>query len=896
MPTATTALPTRLTRLATLARLRLFWEIYAPVLALPALVLAIYFILTVLGLWEVAGDPLRLLALIATVGVIVRGGLAARRLRMPTRSDALRRLETTAGLAHRPLDTLQDHAVLAPDLWPAHVSKARTQANTIHRVGRRPALSLIDRYGLRILMPIALGLAIFMAFGMSLERMRQSLSPTWLAPTNPYAVTFEAWVDPPDYTGRPPIYAQGDAVIRAPEGSTLVVRASGASNLPRPRYIGERGSRFLSPSTLGRNSVEVRTRIESSGQLDWRIGPRRQQFFVDATPDQKPVITTKEPSEIDKRDRLVLVFDASDDYGVEQILLEMVELSDGLNDATAFDANVAEFDTESGGFVEAERRSLKLDLTRHPLAGKKVVARLVAVDGAEQRGTTEPFYITVPDKIFVEPLAKAIVEQRALLLAGDGDYTEPPKTHPDMDASDGTFDTYQTAWRLGRAPAPVQRATELIEAVTDYPDPGLFNDPVVYVGLRHVGKTLRYARSADAIIGLPEHMWKLAIRAEFGVLGTALQEMQEAQEALREGIARRAPQREIDTLFARYNQAVDAYMEELRKNATIVEGNGEGGMQAMGSADEIQALLDAIEEANRVGDTEGARRALAQLAELLENMQMQLTQGGGGGDTSGEDEMSEEMRESLEDLAESLGEQRELDDQTRQAERDAIRREFGEEGSGESLSPQELSERQAEIEQLIEGLQRRLSEQGTEAMPGEGEGEGEESGGGEAGDTGEGQGQAEGDRPGGGNGSGGIDSVQDLLNQSRDGDGQASGGTSGEAFSRARDAMRESQAALGQGELGRSRQAQSETIQALRDAGDALAAERAGDGAEQNGDADPLGRGEDGFASDNAETDIDPRDNAERSREILEELRRRASEAEREQQEQDYLDRLLKRF
>lgn len=896
MPTATTALPTRLTRLATRASLRLFWETYAPVLALPALVLAVYLIVTMLGLWEVAGDPLRLLALIATVGVSVRGGLAARRLRMPTRSDALRRLETTAGLAHRPLDTLQDHAVLAPDLWPAHVSKARTQADTIRRIGRRPALSLVDRYGLRILMPIALGLAVFMTFGVSLERVRQSLSPTWLAPTNPYGVTFEAWVDPPDYTGRPPIYAQGDTVILAPEGSTLVVRASGASNLPRPRYIGERRSRFLSPTTLGRNSVEVRTRIESSGQLDWRIGPRRQQFFVDATPDQRPVITTTEPSEIDKRDRLVLVFDASDDYGVEQILLEMVELSDGINEASAFNANVTEFDTQSGGFVEAERRSLKLDLTRHPLAGKKVVARLVAVDGAAQRGTTEPFYITVPDKIFVEPLAKAIVEQRALLLAGDGDYTDPPKSHPDMDASEGTFDTYQTAWRLGRAPAPVQRATELIEAVTDYPDPGLFNDPVVYMGLRHVGKTLRYARSAEAIVGLPEHMWKLAIRAEFGVLGTALQEMQEAQEALREGIARRAPQREVDTLFARYNQAVDAYMEELRKNATIVEGNGEGGMQAMGSADEIQALLDAIEEANRIGDTEGARRALAQLAELLENMQMQLSQGGGG-DSSGEDEMSEEMRESLEDLAESLGEQRELDDQTRQAERDAIRREFGEEGSGDSLSPQELSDRQAEIEQLIEGLQRRLSEQGAQSMPGEGgreeSGEGE-AGAGEAGDGQAGDGQA-GQEPG--DAQAGEQGQQDGEGQpGGDQAGVGTGGTSGEAFGRARDAMRESQSALGRGELGRSRQAQSDAIQALREAGDALAVERAGDRADQNGDADPLGRGDGGFASDNAETDIDPRDNAERSREILEELRRRASEAEREQLEQDYLDRLLKRF
>ena len=59
---------------------------------------------------------------------------------------------------------------------------------------------------------------------------------------------------------------------------------------------------------------------------------------------------------------------------------------------------------------------------------------------------------------------------------------------------------------------------------------------------------------------------------------------------------------------------------------------------------------------------------------------------------------------------------------------------------------------------------------------------------------------------------------------------------------------------------------------------------------------DPLGRDANGFESDNAQSDLDGRDNAERSREILEELRRRAAEAERDQQEQDYLDRLLRRF
>ncbi|MGB6317808.1 MAG: DUF4175 family protein, partial [Litorimonas sp.] len=519
-----------------------------------------------------------------------------------------------------------------------------------------------------------------------------------------------------------------------PQGSTLVVRASGASALPRPRYIAGPDTRFLDTNELGRNSVEVRTVVEASGVLDWRIGPRRKAFAVSVDPDQIPEIDVIAPAEADQRDRLVLEFDAFDDYGVEQVLLQMVELEDGMVPVTAFDAEPSETDTRAGGFQEAVARSLKLDLTRHPLAGRKVIARLVAVDGAGQRGFSDPFYTTVPDRIFVEPLAKAIIEQRGLLLAGTDEYAPPPATgRPDNDASDGTFDTFQTEWRLGRAPAPVQRTVDLIDAVTDAPDPTLFNDPVVYLGLRHVARSLRYARSADALNGLPDHMWTLANRAEFGVLGTALQEMQEAEAALREGIARRASQREIDTLFNRYNQAVDTYMEELRRSATIGDPSEGGGGQSMGSVDEIQEMLDAIEEANRRGDTEGARQALAALAELLENMQMQINPGGSGGEGEPQDEMTEEMREALEELAESLGEQRDLQDQTRQAERDELIEQFGGEGRADTPSAEELAERQEALEELVEGLREQLAESGerSAAQPGEQEGEtgaGEEEG------------------------------------------------------------------------------------------------------------------------------------------------------------------------
>ena len=919
-------LPSRIARLAAAARARLFWETFAPVFAGPALALSVFLTLTWLGVWEVLGDPVRLAGLLVVVGFLARAVWRAKDRRVPTHSDALRRLETTAGLEHRPLDTLRDHAVLAPELWPAHAQRAGDQARTIRRVGRVPALTPVDRYGLRVVMPIVLGLALFMSLGWAGERTRRALSPSWLSFNNPEAVAFEAWIDPPDYTGRPPTYAQDANTLEAPAGSTLVVRASGAPDLPRPRFVaGGIGGQFLDLRRLGERSAEARTVLDTSGTLDWRIGWRREAWSVSVIPDQAPTIEVTEPPEADKQDRLVVAFSASDDYGVDAVELDMVELNEGLDPAAALGSSeVQTVPTQAGGFKAVEDRTLKLDLTRHPLAGRKVMAWLVAVDGAGQRGRSEAFYFTVPDTIFVEPLAKAIIEQRGLIVAGLADpdgYGPMPDFEADDDFSDGTFSTEQREHRLGRAPQPIQRAVTLMDAVTMFPDPGVFGDPVVYVGLRHANRSLRYARSADELSGMPEHLWKLAMRAEFGVLGTALQEMQEAEAALREGIARRAPQREIDTLFERYNQAVDNYMEELRRNAEMADDDGGGGGgPPMGSTDEIAELLKAIEEANARGDTEGARQALAQLAELLENMKIQLSQGGGGnGEGEPPEEMSEDMRENLEDLAESLADQRELEDRTRQAEREQEQQAFpgpdsqgrdsqgqdsqgqsGEpqadaqvgEGEGAADTPEELAQQQAQIESLIDGLRERLAENGQELQGTAPSGEGQEAG--------EGEQPGAGARPDDRNaqpGGGGREPSDDPDARGGGGDRLAEIREGGDPLERAREAMERSREALENGDLAASREAQRDAVEALREAGEALSQQALAEGQSPGeGGGDPLGRNPDGFNADQADADISEQDSATRSREIQDELRRRASEAEREQQERDYLDRLLRRY
>lgn len=552
----------------------------------------------------------------------------------------------------------------------------------------------------------------------------------------------------------------------------------------------------------------------------------------------------------------------------------------------------------SGSVKRAEEVGAALDLTKHEWAGRKVAGRLVAVDGLGQSAESEEAFFTVPDKIFIEPLAKAVIEQRGLVIEGHAEYAFlPPEPDPKIAP---TFDTYEPDYRMSRAPVSIQRAALLIDVVTDKPAE-LFKDPAIFMGLKNVHGRLRYAREQNDLRGVPEDLWAIAIRAEFGVLGTALEEMREAKAALQDGMARRAPQREIDTLFERYDEAVERYMEELRKKAledgNIQDADGGGGGSGR-NADEIEELLKAIEEANRIGDVEGARKALAQLAELLENMEIQLTRGGSGGE-GGEDslpgEMSEEMKESLEDLADLLGEQRELQDETRQAENEAQKQEGEQNGEqngnnsgsdnsqdGEgTLTPNELAKRQGALEKALDALSGALPKEGETGDSLLSEEKDGKAAGGEENETGEG---------------GGGTQDPDSENEGSAGEEQ----TAAEALAKAGEAMRQSQESLQSGDIPAAGDAQNEAIKALRRAGQALAesGRRDGqgeDGTEEAENEDPLGR-ESGGISDESEADIDTRDNSTRSRELREELRRRSSEQEREKIERDYLERLLKRF
>ena len=892
--TDSSALTKRLTNYVRRAWAQLYWEHYAPVFALAIAIIAVFLIGAFGGIWERIGDPWRLIVLIIAAVFLVRAFLRARLKSRPNLSAARRRVEQDSDVKHRPLDVLDDTPAISEDVWPAHFQQVHRSSEQLQPAKWRHVIAPMDKYYLRYVLPCAIVLAMMVGFGDNAERLRRSLSPSWQSAINPSDINFEAWVDPPAYTGRPPLYFKDKTKIDVPAGSELVARISGSKDAPRLKLQSQRGSRYIKLKRLGPKSFEARTILKTKSTARWRIGTLQKKWALNVLPDTPPSLSVNSDMKADKRDRLSFTYSFEDDYGVEELSLKMRQLTDksGLADKTG-SVNIP---LASGSVKRAEDAEAALDMTKHEWAGRKVAGRLVAKDGLGQTADSEEVFFTVPDKIFIEPLAKAIIEQRGLVIDGHKEYTALPPPHPEDIAP--LYDLYEPEFRLDRAPASIERAALLIDVVTDKPV-GLFQDPAIYMGLRNVHGRLRYAREQKDLRGIPEDLWAIAIRAEFGVLGTAFQEMQEAKQALQDGMARRAPQREIDTLFERYDEAVERYMEELRRKA-IEEGNiadSEGGGQGGQNADEIEELLKAIEEANRIGDVEGARKALARLAELLENMEIQLTRGGQGegGDDSLPGEMSEETKEALEDLADLLGEQRELQDETRQAENEAEGDGEGEndgerenegqqqgqnggEGSagnspGEgSLTPGELARRQSALEKSLEALTEAIPEDGETGSSLLSEEKGEQGGGGEF--------DPESDKPGAGG-------TEDDPNAA-------------EALAEAGEAMRQSRESLENGDIRTAGDAQKEAIQALRRAGQALAESGRqageGEGGEQQADNDnPLGQNR-GNVGDDSEADIDTKDNATRARELREELRRRSSEQDRERLEREYLERLLKRF
>jgi len=438
----TDAAPHKLERKIGLARLALGLERLWAVSLWPVLLLGVLAALVISGLLPQFPALARYVLFAIFAGLYAWSLRPALRLKWPTRADAIRHLEVKSGLAHRPVAALDDRLAQSEQdertgtLWQEHRLR---QLRKVEGLTVAPPVSQwrnLDPRALRVPVALAVLASFFLGQGDPSTNLVESLGPGFAAQTA--SVTLDAWLKPPAYTGKAPVMLTSAAIIErlktepdilVPENSELVLRVTGATK-PSLAFFELNDNADTKPAEgltaaekLGEGLYQSQTKIGRPTLARLMDGTRElASWRIVVIPDTAPTIAVTREPQADAAGALTVEWKTGDDYGVSGLSSEIV-LSDEQEDGLGFSANGV-FLYDPPKFPVSLRKSspksedgkATADLTAHPWAGLMVELTLEARDAAGQTTASEPKRFRLPERLFMKPLARALIEQRKYLI------------------------------------------------------------------------------------------------------------------------------------------------------------------------------------------------------------------------------------------------------------------------------------------------------------------------------------------------------------------------------------------------------------------------------------------------------------------------------------------------
>ena len=862
------------------------WPLVLPFL----LVAGLFLSLSWLGVFRVLPDLARLAAVIS-FGIVSLASLYPLRFyRQPTSGEIDRRIERANKLAHTPVLVQTDRpagrgdgqggGAFAEALWREH---QRRMAASLGGVGGDLPNTRVperDPWGVRAAVALLVATAFAFSFGPLGGKVSDGFRAHGWMETIPPRI--DAWVTPPGYTGKAPVFLtssnnaqitgqganptasqtadqaapQPQSSFTVPENSELTLRVTGGSGEETLAFTDAAGNaREIEPqgASEGANggsasadpaaaapagATGVRQfagKLTTNGVLTLRSGDRDISAWTFAvTPDNPPAIRFSDEPKRAVNGALELAYEVEDDYGATEAAADFtLEEQPAANAHPLYGAPEMKLALpRRDGKGPAAKTSR--DLTEHVWAGSRVKLTLKAKDAAGQEAASETKTFVMPEKIFTNPLARAVVEHRKIFS---------------LDAN------------------RKQDVLDLIDAITIRPE-DTFDNPSHYLGIMTGRTKLEMAATDEQLRETADYMWQMALSIEDGDLSAAEKRLRQAQEALQQALDNNASDEEIDKLMAELREAMDEFMREFAEramqNPNMAQQMPENGQELRQS--DLKRMLDQIENLAKSGNRDQAKDLLAQLQEMMNNLQAGRQQPGQNG------QQNSEMRQQMDKLGEIMRRQQEMMNETFR----------------------------------MDQMQRGQQQQG----PGGEQQQGQN-----------GQGQQPGQQPGQGQGQGQPmtpEEFAEAMRQLQEGQGQLQGDLEalmkglegmgmqpGEGFGEAGEAMGEAEGSLGRGEGDRAVGQQGRALEALRKGAQdmmnqmmqAMQGEDGGGqegGRQQNADRDPLGRpratqGPDFGDSVTVPDEID----VQRARQILEAIRKRLGNALSPELERSYLERLL---
>lgn len=845
---------TRLMRTRLATRTFVFVERFWPRILPFLLIVALYVTISWFGLFRLMPDALRIAIVVVLAGFGAASLLGLRRLQMPEFAEVDRRIETANRLPHTPLSALSDRPSNSADpmadvLWREHQKRMASQIGLLEPDLPRTGIPARDPFGLRALVTLLLVTGFAYSFGPLGGHVADGFQTHAAVDVVPPRI--DAWVTPPAYTGRAPVYltARGNAEethFTVPAGSELTLRVIGGSGAEIPVLQDGKGNEQAIGTTtdaVNKQAQSARkswrqfhTVLQQDGVLQLRDGEtdvRSWSFLV--TPDEPPSIRFAEEPRHAVNGTLELMHEMEDDYGPSSAAVEFEQDKQAAaNVRPLYEAPTMPLVLPRRGNNTSSKTSR--DLTEHPWAGTRVRLTLTVTDDAGQTGRSKTKIITLPERPFTNPLAKALVEQRRIIA----------------------LDANRKAWAL-----------ELMDAITLRPEDTIDNKSH-YLAIMSARTRLKMAREDDELRGVVDYLWEIARGIEDGDLTEAEKRLRAAQEALKRALEEGASDEEIERLVAELRQAMQDFLREFaeraQQNPSMSSQLPQDGRELRER--DLDSMLEQIEQLAKSGARDKARELLAQMENMFNNLQAGRHQQQQG------DAQQNQMREQMNQLGELMRRQQELMNKTfRQNQQRQNRQQRGQQQGRE---------------------QRQGDQQGGQPRNGQNPGQQQGQGGMTAEEFAEalrrlqeGQGQLRGD----------LGEFAEGL--------EGMGLEPGEEFGEAGEAMGKAGDALGEGEGGEAVGQQGRALEALRRGAEGMmqqmqqAMQGETGGSEDGGrmgssNLDPLGRprassGPDFDRSVKVPDEID----VQRARQILEAIRKRLSESLAPELEKNYLERLL---
>ncbi len=313
---------------------------------------------------------------------------------------------------------------------------------------------------------------------------------------------------------------EGTKVVFTPEGGEAVALA--------PVTPEAAAGQTEAATTSGAAQYELPLDANGSVRVETTLRTLRDWRFA-VLPDNPPTVRFDGEPKRGRGNNLDIAFTVSDDYGASggKALLQLREpVAPGARPLVPVPDITLAMPRRTKG--EAKGRTA-IDLSESPYAGAKMAMTLQVRDDAGQIGESQPVEVTIPERRFNDPLARAVIEQRRILAL-------------DANAARRVVDMLD---------AVTLRGDEFIPKATDY------------LALRAARERLAQARDDQALLSVVDFLWSIALGIEEGGLSVAERQLRDAQENLAEALRNNASEEEIAKLTQELRQAMQQYLQAM---------------------------------------------------------------------------------------------------------------------------------------------------------------------------------------------------------------------------------------------------------------------------------------------------------------------------------------------